>query len=59
MAQTLSKSRFVQGLGCPQKLVYGRDKRTYRNRSREDSFLAPQAEGGFQVADLAESGKQY
>ena len=55
MAQTLSKSRFVQGLGCPQKLVYGRDSKVYRNRSSEDSFLASLAEGGFQVGELAKA----
>lgn len=55
MAKTLSKSRFVQGLGCPQKLVYGRDKQVYRNRISEDSFLASLAEGGFQVGELAKA----
>lgn len=51
---TLSKSRFIKGLECPQKLVYGQDTR-YRNRSNEDSFLASLAEGGFQVGEFAKS----
>ena len=51
---TLSKSRFIKGLECPRKLVYGQDKR-YRNRSNDDSFLASLAEGGFQVGEFAKS----
>ena len=54
MAQTLSKSRFVQGLGCPKKLVYGADK-SYLNRSDDDSFLASLAQGGFQVGEFAKA----
>ena len=54
MPQTLSKSRFVQGLGCPKKLVYGADK-DYLNRSDEDSFLASLAQGGFQVGEFAKA----
>ena len=52
--RTLSKSRFIKGLECPRKLVYGQDKR-YRNRSNEDGFLASLAEGGFQVGEFAKS----
>ena len=54
MPQTLSKSRFIQGLGCPKKLVYGAD-RSYLNRSDEDSFLASLAQGGFQVGEFAKA----
>ena len=54
MSQTLSKSRFVQGLGCPQKLIYGANK-SYLNRSDEDSFLASLAQGGFQVGEFAKA----
>jgi hypothetical protein len=54
MPQTLSKSRFVQGLSCPKKLVYGADK-SYLNRSDEDSFLASLAQGGFQVGEFAKA----
>ena len=53
MTQTLSKSRFIQGLTCSRKLVYGRQNKVYRNRNHEDSFLASLAEGGFQVGELA------
>ena len=54
MSQTLTKSRFIQGLGCPQKLIYGADK-AYLNRSDEDSFLASLARGGFQVGEFAKA----
>lgn len=54
MGQSLSKSRFVQGLGCPKKLVYGAD-RDYLNRSDDDSFLASLAQGGFQVGEFAKA----
>ena len=52
--RTLSKSRFVMGLECPQKLIYDRDKR-FRNLKREDSFLASLADGGFQVGEFAKA----
>ena len=54
MSQTLTKSRFIQGLGCPQKLVYGADK-SYLNRSDDDSFLKSLARGGFQVGEFAKA----
>ena len=54
VSQTLTKSRFIQGLGCPQKLIYGADK-AYLNRSDEDSFLASLAQGGFQVGEFAKA----
>ena len=53
MAQRLTKSRFVLGLGCPQKLVYARAAGTYRNTQSEDAFLAALADGGFQVGEFA------
>ena len=52
--RTLTKSRFVMGLECPQKLVYDQDKR-FRNLKREDSFLASLADGGFQVGEFAKA----
>ena len=52
--RTLSKSRFVMGLECPQKLIYDQDKR-FRNLKREDSFLASLADGGFQVGEFAKA----
>ncbi|MDC0507017.1 DUF2779 domain-containing protein [Luminiphilus sp.] len=53
-SKTLSKSRFIMGLECPQKLIYNRDKR-FRNLKREDSFLASLADGGFQVGEFAKA----
>ena len=52
--QTLTKSRFVHGVDCPQKLIYARD-RVYRNLKAEDSFLASLADGGFQVGEFAKA----
>ncbi len=53
--RTLSKSRFVMGLKCPQKLVYASDTQTYRNLNDENSFLKSLSEGGFQVGELAKA----
>ena len=53
--RTLSKSRFVMGLQCPQKLIYASDSHTYCNRNNENSFLKSLAEGGFQVGELAKA----
>ncbi|MDA9915488.1 DUF2779 domain-containing protein [Luminiphilus sp.] len=52
--KALTKSRFVMGLECPQKLIYDQDKR-FRNLKREDSFLASLADGGFQVGEFAKA----
>ena len=52
--QLLTKSRFVMGVECPQKLVYASDPR-YRNLKQEDSFLASLADGGFQVGEFAKA----
>lgn len=54
MAETLTKSRFVLGLDCPQKLVYQRDP-SYRNLRLEDAFLHALADGGAQVAEFAKA----
>lgn len=53
--RTLSKSRFVMGLKCPQKLVYASDRDTYRSLSDDNGFLKSLAEGGFQVGELAKA----
>ena len=54
MPETLTKSRFVLGVSCPQKLVYRRDS-SYRNLRNDDSFLESLAEGGFQVGEFAKA----
>ncbi len=36
--RTLSKSRFVMGVQCPQKLIYAAAPDTYRNLNNENSF---------------------
>lgn len=48
----LTKSRFKQGLECPNKL-YFTSKKEYANQSLDDSFLQALAKGGFQVEALA------
>ncbi|MDO6803039.1 DUF2779 domain-containing protein [Wenyingzhuangia sp. 1_MG-2023] len=50
--RVLTKSRFKQALGCPNKLFYTK-KKEYANAELEDSFLQSLAEGGFQVEELA------
>lgn len=54
MPETLTKSRFILGISCPQKLVYRKDS-SYRNLRNEDSFLKSLAEGGFQVGEFAKA----
>ena len=54
VSQTLSKSRFVQGVTCAKKLVFGKDP-SLRNRTNEDPFLASLAQGGFQVGEFAKA----
>jgi len=49
---TLTKSRFVQAVECPRKLVYATDNRYY-NARKDDDFLAALAQGGHQVGALA------
>lgn len=48
----LTKSRFKLAIECPRKLFYT-GKREYLDKSRDDSFLAALAEGGYQVGELA------
>jgi len=50
--RVLTKSRFKEGLSCPNKLFYTK-KDLYANTNNEDSFLAALAQGGFQVEELA------
>jgi hypothetical protein len=52
MSKFLTKSRFIQAVSCPTKLVYSGDPR-YVDKSKEDEFLKMLAEGGFQVGELA------
>ena len=52
MSKFLTKSRFIQAVSCPTKLVYFGDPR-YVDKSKEDEFLKMLAEGGFQVGELA------
>lgn len=51
----LSKSRFIQGISCPNKLYYSLHKDLYANRNITDPFLKSIAKGGFQVEALAKS----
>jgi len=48
----LTKSRFKLAVECPRKLFYT-GKKEYLDKSRDDSFLAALAEGGYQVGELA------
>ena len=48
----LTKSRFKLAVECPRKLFYT-GKHEYLDKSRDDSFLAALAEGGYQVGELA------
>lgn len=48
----LTKSRFKLAVECPRKLFYT-GKSEYLDKSRDDSFLAALAEGGYQVGELA------
>lgn len=48
----LTKTRFKLAVECPRKLFYT-GKAHYFDKSREDSFLAALAEGGYQVGELA------
>ena len=54
MSQKLTKSRFILGLSCPQKLIYQKDP-DYRNLRSENTFLHSLAEGGFQVGEFAKA----
>lgn len=54
IAKPLTKSRFIMGLACPQKLIFDSDEQ-YRSLKREDSFLDSLADGGFQVGEFAKA----
>lgn len=49
----LTKSQFKLALECPRKLAYALKPHVYFDSSRQDSFLAKLAEGGYQVGELA------
>ncbi len=49
----LSKSRFKQGLECPNKLFFSNNKEVYHNVKNNDPFLQALASGGFQVEEYA------
>jgi len=49
----LSKSRFKQGLECPNKLYFSNNKEVYYNVKNNDPFLQALASGGFQVEEYA------
>ena len=51
--KALSKSRFKQGLECPNKLYFSNNNKVYHNIKNEDSFLEALASGGFQVEEYA------
>ncbi|MDC0178094.1 DUF2779 domain-containing protein [Polaribacter sp.] len=51
--KALSKSRFKQGLECPNKLYFSNSPKVYHNIKNEDSFLQALASGGFQVEEYA------
>ena len=51
--KALSKSRFKQGLECPNKLYFSNNKEVYHNIKNEDPFLQALASGGFQVEEYA------
>ncbi len=48
----LTKSRFKLAVECPRKLYYT-GKNQYLDKSRDDTFMAALAEGGYQVGELA------
>ena len=50
--RVLTKSKFILGLECPNKLFYT-NKKEYANSKKENSFLDALAQGGFQVEELA------
>lgn len=50
--RVLTKSRFKEGLSCPNKLFYTK-KDIYANQKNENPFLEALAQGGFQVEELA------
>ena len=51
--KALSKSRFKQGLECPNKLYFSNNSDTFHNLKKEDTFLQALASGGFQVEEYS------
>ncbi len=51
--KALSKSRFKQGLECPNKLFFSNSPGIYHNKKKEDPFLKALASGGFQIEEYA------
>lgn len=51
--KALSKSRFKQGLECPNKLYFSNSPDVYHNIKNEDPFLGALASGGFQIEEYA------
>ena len=51
--KVLSKSRFKQGLECPNKLYFSNNKQVFHNVKNNDTFLQALASGGFQVEEYA------
>jgi hypothetical protein len=51
--KALSKSRFKQGLECPNKLYFSNNKEVYHNVKNNDPFLQALSSGGFQVEEYA------
>jgi hypothetical protein len=51
--KALSKSRFKQGIECPNKLYFSNNKEVYHNVKNNDPFLQALASGGFQVEEYA------
>ena len=49
----LSKSKFKQGLECPNKLFYSQNKNEFNNLKQDDTFLQALASGGFQIGEYA------
>ena len=45
--KALSKSRFKQGLECPNKLYFSNNKQVFHNVKNEDSFLQALAIASF------------
>ena len=53
MNTALSKSRFKQGLECPNKLYFSNNSEDYHNVKKYDTFLQALASGGFQIEEYA------
>ena len=51
--KALSKSRFKQGLECPNKVYFANNPEDFHNVKNDDSFLQALASGGFQIEAYA------